>query len=244
MTPQAWCGRVLGALTRRRLEARKSQRLELLLRYFIDLDPSTQEFDALLARHATDVRPTNAAVAQQLEQAWLRTRIGTLHMPVLALQETLRTLGALLDEYDTEAGYLAVVGDSTTVQPLGEWKPRALEPLELLHEIAARTALRGQIRHADPGDPTRYETRLRAVGAELDLQPRQAYQFLVSRQTIVVEGSAGCYEVYTTEALAPHLQTLLTRRDGPPPEVGTPTSGDALAREVGTTTSGDRLLNE
>jgi hypothetical protein len=231
MTPQAWCGRVLGALTRRRLEARKSQRLELLLRYFIDLDPSVQDFDALLARHATDGRPSNAAVAQQLEQAWLRTRIGTIQMPVLALQETLRTLGALLDEYDTEAGYVAVVGDSTTVQPLGEWKPRALEPLELLHEIAARTALRGQIRHADPGDPSRYETRLRAVGAELDLLPRQSYQFLVSRQTIVVEGSAGCYKVYTPETLAPHLQTILARRDDP-------------TQEGGSTTSGDRLLSE
>jgi hypothetical protein len=231
MTPQAWCGRVLGALTRRRLEARKSQRLELLLRYFMDLDPSIQDFDALLARHAADARPTNAAVAQQLEQAWLRTRIGTLQMPLLALQETLRTLGALLDEYDTAAGYIAVVGGSTTVQPLGEWKPRAIEPLELLHEIAARTALRGQIRHADPTDPHRYETRLRAVGAELDLLPRQAYQLLVSRQTVVVEGSADCYEVYTTDTLAPRLQTLLTRRDEPDVEVSSATLGDRLLSE-------------
>jgi hypothetical protein len=226
LTPQAWCERVLGALTRRRLEARKSQRLELLLRYFIDLDPATAEFDALLARHATDVRPTNAAIAQQLEEAWLRTRIGATTMPLLPLQETLRTLGALLDEYEAEAGYVSVVGGSTRVQPFGDWTPRAQEPLELLHEIAARTALRGQIRHADPTDPTRYETRLRAVGIKLDAMPRQAYQLLVSRQTIVVEGSAECYEVFTTDSLAPHLQTLVTRRDTPTLQIGSSTLGD------------------
>jgi hypothetical protein len=226
MTPQAWCQRVLGALTHRRLEARKSQRLELLLRYFIDLDPSHEDFDGLLARHATDARASNAAVAQQLEQAWLRTRIGTLQMPLLPLQETLRTLGALLDEYDADAGFVAVVAGNTKVQPFGEWKPRALEPLELLHEIAARTALRGQIRHADPTDPSRYETRLRAVGAELDRLPRQAYQLLVSRQTIVAEGSADCYEVFTTESLAPHLQSLLTRRDTPTIEISRPAPDD------------------
>ena len=119
---------------------------------------------------------------------------------------------SLDDEAVPEAGFVAVMGGSTKVQPFGEWTPRALEPLELLHEIAARTALRGQIRRADPTDPHRYETRLRAVGVALDAQPRQAYRLLVSRQTVVAEGSAGYFKLFTAERLAPLLRSLRAGR--------------------------------
>jgi hypothetical protein len=127
------------------------------------------------------------------------------------LQETLRTQGGNLDDYDTQAGFVSVVGGSSQLQPFGEWQPRALDPPALLHEIAARTALRGQLLHANPADPHRYETRLRAVGADLDAEAPQSYQLLVSRQTIVVEGSHGYYRVCTTDGLAPELLRLAAR---------------------------------
>jgi hypothetical protein len=41
-----------------------------------------------------------------------------------------------------------------------------------------------------------------------------------------VEGSAGCYEVFTTDSLAPHLQSLVTRRDTPALQIGSGTLGD------------------
>ena len=105
---------------------------------------------------------------------------------------------------------------TSQLQPFGEWQPRALDPLALLHEIAARTALRGQLVHANPAEPNRYETRLRAVGALLDAERPQSYQFLASRQTIVVEGSRGYYRLCTTDGLAPELLRLAARHHPTP----------------------------
>ena len=211
LSPQTWCQRVLASLSHRRLQAQKTQELELLLSYLITLDPTPAAFADLLAEHAADSRQLHAEVAQGLEQAWLRAQIADVPVPAPPLQETLRTLGGILDDYDTQAGFVSVVGGSSQLQPFGEWQPRALDPPALLHEIAARTALRGQLVRPNPADPNRYETRLRAVGAHLDAEPPQTYQFLVSRQTIVIEGSRGYYRVCTTDGLAPELLRLAAR---------------------------------
>jgi hypothetical protein len=206
---------VLASLNHRRLQAQKTQELELLLSYLITLDPTPAAFADLLAEHAADPRQVHAQVAQRLEQAWLRAQIAEVPLPAPPLQETLRTLGGILDDHDTQAGFISVVGGSSQLQPFGEWQPRALDALALLHEIAARTALRGQLVRPNPADPNRYETRLRAVGAQLDVERPQSYQVLVSRQTIVVEGSHGYYRVCTTDGLAPELLCLAAH---PPPE--------------------------
>ena len=94
----------------------------------------------------------------------------------------------------------------------GELSYRTAGLLELSQEVAARTVLRVQVPPSDPASPERYETRLRAVGAELDAEPAQAYELVVTRRTIVVEGSAGYYRVCTAEGLAPQLRKLVTQR--------------------------------
>src|SRR5215211_2921521 len=100
LSPQTWCQRVLASLNHRRLQAQKTQELELLLSYLITLDPTPAAFADLLAEHAADPRQVHAQVAQRLEQAWLRAQIAEVPLPAPPLQETLRTLGGILDDHD------------------------------------------------------------------------------------------------------------------------------------------------
>jgi hypothetical protein len=165
-----------------------------------------------LGEYVASARPGIAEAAWILHDAWLRGYSrASPHTPP-PLQETLRTLGALLDEAGAEAALLAVASENAHLRTLEGPQPLQLGPQELRQEIAARTALRGRITPSDPMGAERYETRLRTVGAELDEQPEQVYRFLVSGHTVVIEGSAGYYRVCTPQALTPELFAAKAQR--------------------------------
>ncbi len=201
LTPQAWCRRVLTALHERATPGTNVGDLPMLLAYFIELAPSPELFADLLARCAADTRPGVADAARVLQRAWQRGLTGADVIPQPSLAEILRTLGALLDTSDARGAYLAVTPDAVRVQTFGDQNLVALDAVELRQEIAAYTALRGQV-PAGPVAALRHEARLRAVGLELDAQPEQSYELAVMPRAILVEGAAGYHRVFTAEDLA------------------------------------------
>jgi hypothetical protein len=222
--PVEWCRRILGSLRQRKTQRRSAGDMETLLTYFIELSPTLDTFPALLAQYVGDPRAGIASAAGVLQRAWQRTRT-TAAMPAdLPLAEVLRTLGALLDESEAHAGLLVLARDRPRLHIFsesvasGDMAHRTFGLLELSLEIAARTALRGQLAPRDPTATDRFETRLRAVGVELDQEPPQSYKMLLTERTIVVEGTAGYYRVCTSEGLAPQLRTLVRQRNAPDDE--------------------------
>jgi hypothetical protein len=192
--------------------------METLLTYFIELSPTTEAFPGLLAQYVGDPRPGIAAAAGVLQRAWQRTRTSVAMPAELPLAEVLRTLGALLDDSEARAGLLVLARDRPRLHVFsessmgGDMAHRTFGLLKLSLEIAARTALRGQMAPRDPTATDRFETRLRAVGVELDQEPAQSYEVLLTERTIVVEGTEGYYRVCTSEGLAPQLRTLIRQR--------------------------------
>lgn len=213
LTPQAWCRRILTALNQRQVAGREAGDLEMLLTYFIELDPSPPAFTELLARFANDSRAGIAEAATLLQRSWLRGRTGTAAPPMPSLSETLRTVGALLDDALARAAFIAIAPEAVQVQMFGEPHALVWGPHELQQEVAARRALRGQVAPADPTVPERYETRLRAVGTVLEAEPEQAYLLAATRQTVIVEGSEGYHHVFRNEDLAPLLRAIACRQE-------------------------------
>jgi len=215
LTPQAWCRRILTSLSQREVQRREAGNLEMLLSYFIQLDPTAEAFDELLAQYVADARPGIAEAAALLQSSWLRGRTAA-RAPAPApfpLQESLRTLGALIDESGARIVYLAVEPHRAQVQTFGGEPTRlAFTHAELMQEIAARQALRGQVPPVDPLSTELCETRLRAVGAELDRESPQSIELVVTPRSVVVEGSEGYHRVFTVDELAGLLQAGASRR--------------------------------
>src|SRR4051794_36509818 len=172
----------------------------MLLAYFIELAPSPELFADLLARCAADTRPGVADAARVLQRAWEHGLSGAEVIPQPPLAEILRTLGALLDASSARGAYLAVAPDAVRVQTFGDQSIVDLGALELRQEIAAYTVLRGQVPAAPEADG-RHETRLRAIGLELDAEPSQPYGLAVMPRAVLVEGTAGYYRVFTADDL-------------------------------------------
>jgi hypothetical protein len=212
LSPQAWCRRILSSLLQRKVEGPEAGDLEMLLTYFIELDPSTAVFTDLLARYASDSRAGIADAAGLLQRSWLRGRSSAAREPMPLLAEALRAVGGGLDEALARAAYIVTEHDSIQVQTFGDLAQVTLGPQELNQEIAARTALRGQVAPTDPTGTERYETRLRAVGSVLDDEPPQSFAIVVTRRTVVVEGSEGSYNVFTNDDLAVLLRAIVGRR--------------------------------
>jgi hypothetical protein len=218
LSPRDWCYRILHAIRRQNAQRREARSLETLLSYFIELNPSADDLTALLARYVSDPRTELAKAALLLQRAWQRAQLNPglpLHQPH---QEALRTVGALLDEWGAQVVYVALNADLSQLHifceqhQVGALSHLRLGPEQLCQEIAARTALRGQVAGVDPTSIARYETRLRVIGAELDANPPQAYTVLVTPRTIVVEGSAGYYRMSTSEGMAPELRAIAGQR--------------------------------
>ncbi len=212
LSPQTWCRRILTSLLQRKVEGPEAGDLEMLLTYFIELDPSAPVFTDLLARYASDARAGIAEAATLLQRSWLRGRSGVTREPMPPLAEALRAIGGGLDEALARAAYVVIEPDSIQVQTFGDLAQTTLGARELQQEIAARAALRGQVAPADPTATERYETRLRAVGSVLDDQPSQSFALLITRRTVVVEGSEGYYQVFTNDDLAQLLRTVVAQR--------------------------------
>jgi hypothetical protein len=198
LTPREWCARVLTALRQRKAAGQDVAYLEMMLTYFIEVDPRHEEFGELLARFISG--PGVAGAADLLQCSWQRGEEPAEPPP---LPETLRTLGGLLDDFQTPLARLSLETDSTLVQPLVPLNELALGPVELQQEISARTALRGQVATDDSADAERYERLLRVVGTALATKPAQSYDLIVTPRVVIVEGSAGYFRVFTREELAP-----------------------------------------
>jgi len=184
----------------------------MLVTYLIELDPSMAVFTDLLARYASDSRAGIAEAAGLLQRSWLRGRTGAVREPMPPLAESLRAIGGGLDEALVRAAYVVTEPDTIQVQTFGDLTHIMLGPQELNQEIAARTALRGQVAATDPTSTERYETRLRGVGSVLDGEPAQSFAIIVTRRTVVVEGSEGYYNVFSNEDLSILLQAIVGRR--------------------------------
>src|SRR4051812_32207144 len=113
--PVEWCQRVLTTLRQRRTEDSETGHLEMLLTSFMELQPSSHTFAALLARYVADPRPMIAAAAFSLQRAWERANQDVVPAP-LPFEDLLRTLGSLLDESGARAGYLSVGPAGATLQ--------------------------------------------------------------------------------------------------------------------------------
>jgi hypothetical protein len=211
LTPQAWCRRVLTALHERATPGSNVGDLPMLLAYFIELNPSAELFADLLARCAADTRPGVADAARVLQRSWERGLTGAEVLPVPPMAEILRTLGALLDASNARGAYLAVAPEAVRVQTFGDQSIVDLGALELRQEIAAYTALRGQV-PPDPGADVRHETRLRVIGLELDAEPGQAYELAVMPSAVLVEGTAGYRRVFTADDLTALIAAAARQR--------------------------------
>ena len=158
---ERWRGRVLGALTRRRLEARKVTAFGVINHFAISSTSSVR------AGTSTRCSPANGSMPRVPPPTppWPSSlskpgtcdgRIGIIGMPSWPYKRRCaRSARCSTNTTRRPRATWRSSATASTVQPLGEWKPRALELLELLHEHRGVIALRGQIRHADPAIPAR-----------------------------------------------------------------------------------------
>src|SRR5688572_22989217 len=179
-SPRAWCRRTLTSLSQRRPPGMDAAYVSLLLTCFIELDPSPETFGELLAQYAADRRPGIAEAARILQRAWQREYRAAASAPPPPLQETLRTLGGLLDQAGAQIAQVAVDAKSARLETYSEVRQPQLGTRDLQREIAGRVALRGRGPRLDPTAPTRFETLLRAVGAILDVDPDSSYRLVVT----------------------------------------------------------------
>jgi hypothetical protein len=90
--------------------------LAMLLAYFIELDPSPEQFGELLARCANDPRPGVADSARVLQRSWENGLTGADALPLPPLAEVLRTMGAVLDAEPAQAFELALLPGAVVVE--------------------------------------------------------------------------------------------------------------------------------
>jgi len=175
---------MLTALRQRMQPDHDSSYLEMLLTYFIDVNPSPENFQLRLARYVADGRPGIAEAAVTV-QAASRRSARDAPPPLPPLAETLRVLGALVDEAGAEAALLEITADGVELRVFGELSQRTLRPHEVHQESAARTVLRGRILSDDPGAASRYELLLRTVGTLLDKEYAPSYRIAVMPRLLV-----------------------------------------------------------
>jgi CheY-like chemotaxis protein len=211
-TPAAWCRRMRAALAEQPAQGPEIASLEMLITSCIEVDPTPEEFVALLARHVASGRPSIAEAARVLQRAWWRERAGAGGPDTPPMQETLRTLGGLLDQAGAQIACLAVAPGSAQVRAYSETRQQRLGQRELRQAIGARKARRGEGPPRDPTSPSRYETILRAVGVLLDAEPDRAYDLVVTPGKVVVDSPAHGSQVFTVDQLAALLQASVYDR--------------------------------
>ncbi|HLH26780.1 MAG TPA: ATP-binding protein [Chloroflexota bacterium] len=212
LSPREWCDRILTSLRRRMAQGPGVPYLQMVLTYFIEMDPAPDAFGDLLHEASADARPRMAAAARVLQRAWAQGYVEAAATAPPSLQQTLRTLGGLVDEAGGRGAYLGVTPGRAQLQVFGEAGRLDLGWLELSQQVAARTVLRGQGPAADPTATERFETRLRLIGAELDERPLQWYELVATPRLIVVEGSAGYYHEYGLQEIAAGLARAVDGR--------------------------------
>jgi hypothetical protein len=205
LSPKDWCERILTSLARRLAQGAGVPYLNMVLTYFVELNPSADAFADLLKEATADPRPRMAEAARVLQRAWEQGYVEGATASPPTVQETLRTLGGLIDEAAARGAYLGLTRGRAQLQVFGETWRLELAGRELSQHVAARTVLRGQGPTADPAAADRFETRLRLIGADLEALPLQWYELVATPRLIVVEGSAGYYHEYSLKEIAAGL---------------------------------------
>jgi CheY-like chemotaxis protein len=215
--PADWCRQMLTAVREQPTQGRDIAALEMLLTACIELAPTPEEFGDLLASHAACEQPGIAETARVLQRAWRREQTGGDPPTAPSFQETLRTLGGLLDQSGAAVARVAVTPDSAEVQAYHEAQERHLDRQDLAREIGQWRARGGRAPRTDPTSPSRYETLLRAVGLMLDSDPVGAYDLVVTPRQIVVDIPAGGSQIFTVEQLTALLRASVQGREAPAP---------------------------
>ena len=224
VSPAEWCRRILTALCERGAEGEDAAYLQLLLTCLIDLAPPAEQFDSLLDRYRRDRRVGIAEAATVLQRAWRRATAADSPV-MLSLEERLRIAGAWLDQERARAAVVQVQAERVRIDVYGGGHC-SLGPLELRHEQAGRTVLRGRLGVEDTPAVERYEVRLRLIGAVLADVPCQPFELFITPRAVVVEGAAGYFQVFTSETLARLAEVAVAQRrhargesgEGPPAE--------------------------
>src|SRR5262249_51154870 len=161
-------------------------------------DPTAEVFTGMLAQYIDDPRPGIAEAAALLQRSWQRGR--TVSAPFPPLMEVLRTLGGLLDDGDVRYAYLVVSRAGVRVLTFGgEPFERNIDHAELQQEIAARTALRGQVPPCDQAEGASHESRLRVVGSLLEQEVEQSFDLVMTPRALIIEGSEGYYRLFADD---------------------------------------------
>jgi hypothetical protein len=128
------------------------------------------------------------------------------------LEETLRTLGALLDATGAAIAKLELSPRGVTLRVPGEPSARHLALRELQQALAGRRAVRGHTLPAAPARRERYEPLLRVVGMLLAGAPAESYELVVAPELVLVRDSTGRTAVFLVEQLAALARGAARRR--------------------------------
>jgi hypothetical protein len=205
LTPRALRRRILTAVHQRLHPDRELSYLQMLLTYFIDLDPSPENFAGQLDEYVADAHPGIAEAAATPRAAWQRSQ-RQVQEPALPLPEVLRLLGAALDTEHAAMATLDVRPAEVTLRRFGLLQEEHLDARALQHERAVRQALRGRVPATGPAAEARYEPILRALGTGLEAEPPQAYTVVVARQLVGVDGSRGYFRLFPAADLLARAQ--------------------------------------
>jgi hypothetical protein len=130
----------------------------------------------------------------------------------LTFQETLRTLGMLLDQSSTDSAEIVLSATGATVRTSTAWSwPREWSSEALASESARQRNWRAE------NTPAQHRLEgvrwaLRVIGTELDAEGSGPYTILVHSDTVRVQKPDGNERAYTAESLrrravlAPHLR--------------------------------------
>jgi CheY-like chemotaxis protein len=216
-SPATWCRRLLDGLREQPRQGPEIASLEMLISSCIELDPTPEAFAELLARHVASGRPSIAEAARVLQRAWWRDQASAGAADPPPLQETLRTLGGLLDQSGAQMARVALTPGSAEMSAYSEVRQQRLGQRELRQAIGARKARRGEGPRRDPTEPTRYETLLRAVGLLLDNEPDRNYDLVVTPRKVVVDSPSHGSQIFTVDQLAALLQASIHGRQSSAP---------------------------
>jgi hypothetical protein len=168
--PQTWCRYVLHLLTKQEGPEEGTLHREMLLAYFIQRDPSAEEFGEQLERLAAEPCGEVAQAAALLLEAWRRARAEAAPTWPMDVAELLRTLGALLDEAGARVARVMVTTDGVQLQLIHDLGADENGPVEnwdvpiiglQLESSARMAAMRGRVPPPSAAPTARHEARLR-----------------------------------------------------------------------------------
>ena len=166
VAPKLLCQHVLTALRQRLQGDHELSYLEMLLTYFIDLDPSPAEFTTRLQRYVADSRAGIGDAATTLLETWQRSQQATQPLTV-PLPELLRTLGAIVSLQTADVVACEIHPDGIEIRHYSLTHEQRLDLLALQQQSTARRALRGRVPGANAAPALPHESWLRLWWASI-----------------------------------------------------------------------------